>query len=114
MGLRSFVRCFSLRSTPCRGSVTCFSLGARLGKERPKSIKESFWEKREFWRDFCFTMQFFLVLAKGLWHARHHFAGSWCTSTQVAIADACERVLWYFGVGAWISDLQNVNLFDYM
>lgn len=32
--------------------------------------------------------------------ARHHFAGSWCASIEAATSDACERVLWYFGIGA--------------
>ena len=27
----------------------------------------------------------------------HHFAGSWCASAAEASADACDRVLWYFG-----------------
>ena len=31
--------------------------------------------------------------------ARHHFAGAWCTSVAAATSDACDRVLWYFGVG---------------
>ncbi|CAK9110556.1 unnamed protein product [Durusdinium trenchii] len=30
----------------------------------------------------------------------HHFAGSWCASIEAATSDACERVLWYFGIGA--------------
>ncbi|CAK9098318.1 unnamed protein product [Durusdinium trenchii] len=29
----------------------------------------------------------------------HHFAGSWCASIEAATSDACERVLWYFGIG---------------
>lgn len=43
--------------------------------------------------------EFRMILLLCINSVPHHFAGAWCTSVPAATSDACDRVLWYFGVG---------------
>lgn len=43
--------------------------------------------------------EFRMILLLCINSVPHHFAGAWCTSVAAATSDACDRVLWYFGVG---------------